>query len=157
MVCFEGVLKLSPLLLGLVVFCGCSQRGELVGAASVDQLNVPDQIAVGFNHHQRNRYQSPISGEWRDGDDIEQMLVQAIELAQHEILVAVQELSTPTIAEALIAAQHRGVTVQVILENNYSTPWTEQTPSQLKSHQRQRWHQLEQLADQNGDGTTTTR
>jgi hypothetical protein len=46
------------------------------------------------------------------------------------------------------------VTVQVILENNYSTPWTEQTPSQLKSHQRQRWHQLEQLADQNGDGTT---
>jgi len=116
----------------------------------VDQLNVPDQIAVGFNHHQRNRYQSPISGEWRDGDDIEQMLVQAIELAQHEILVAVQELSTPTIAEALIAAQHRGVTVQVILENNYSTPWTEQTPSQLKPHQRQRWHQLEQLADQNG-------
>jgi phosphatidylserine/phosphatidylglycerophosphate/cardiolipin synthase-like enzyme len=47
------------------------------------------------------------------------------------------------------------VTVQVILENNYSTPWTEQTPSQLKPHQRQRWYQLEQLADQNGDGTTT--
>jgi len=68
MVCFEDVLKLSPLLLGLVVFCSCSQGGELVGAASVDQLNVPDQIAVGFNHHQRNRYQSPISGEWRDGD-----------------------------------------------------------------------------------------
>jgi hypothetical protein len=76
----EDVLKLSPLLLGLVVFCGCSQRGELVGAASVDQLNVPDQIAVGFNHHQRNRYQSPLSGDWRDGDDIEQMLLRAIEL-----------------------------------------------------------------------------
>ena len=50
------------------------------------------------------------------------MLVQAIEVAQHEILVAVQELSAPRIAEALIAAQHRGVTVRVILENNYSTP-----------------------------------
>jgi phosphatidylserine/phosphatidylglycerophosphate/cardiolipin synthase-like enzyme len=155
MVCFKDVPKFSPLLLGLAVLCGCSQRGQLVGAASVGQLNLPAQIAVGFNHHQHNRYQSPISGEWRDGDDIEQMLVQAIELAQHEILIAVQELSTPTIAEALIAAQHRGVTVQVILENNYSTPWTEQTPSQLKPHQRQRWHQLEQLADQNGDGTTT--
>ena len=155
MVCFEDVLKLSPLLLGLVVLCGCSQRGELVGAASVGVLNLPGQIAVGFNHHQHNRYQSPISGEWRDGDDIEQMLVQAIEVAQHEILVAVQELSAPRIAEALIAAQHRGVTVRVILENNYSTPWTEQTPSQLKPHQRQRWHQLEQLADQNRDGTTT--
>ena len=155
MVCFEDVLKLSPLLLGLAVLCGCSQRGELVGAASVGVLNLPGQIAVGFNHHQHNRYQSPISGEWRDGDDIEQMLVQAIEVAQHEILVAVQELSAPRIAEALIAAQHRGVTVRVILENNYSTPWTEQTPSQLNPHQRQRWHQLEQLADQNRDGTTT--
>ena len=68
---------------------------------------------------------------------------------------AVQELSAPTIADSLIAARRRGVTIQVILENNYSTPWTEQTPSQLKPHQRQRWYQLEQLADQNGDGTTT--
>ena len=153
--CIEDVLKLTPLLLGIAVISGCSQRGQLVGATSVAQLDVPDQIAVGFNHQHHNRYQSPISGEWRDGDDIEQMLVQAIELAQHEILVAVQELSAPTIADALIAARRRGVTVQVILENNYSTPWTEQTPSQLKPHQRQRWYQQEQLADQNGDGTTT--
>ena len=146
----EDVLKLSPILLGLVVLCGCSQRGELVGAASVGVLNLPGQIAVGFNHHQHNRYQSPISGEWRDGDDIEKMLVQAIEVAQHEILVAVQELSAPRIAEALIAAQHRGVPVRVILENNYSTPWTEQTPSQLKPHQRQRCISLNSLRIKTG-------
>ena len=54
----------------------------LIGAASIKQLNVPDAIAVGFNHHQHNRYQSPITGGWRDVDDIEQILVQAIELAQ---------------------------------------------------------------------------
>ena len=48
MVCFEDVLKLSPILLGLVVLCGCSQRGELVGAASVGVLNLPGQIAVGL-------------------------------------------------------------------------------------------------------------
>ena len=81
--------------------------------------------------------------------------MQAIELGQHEIALAVQKLSGPTIADALIAARRRRVTVQVILENNYSTPWTEQTPTQLKPHQRQRWYQGEQLADQNGDGTTT--
>ena len=104
----------------------------LIGAASEKQLNIQDAIAVGFNHQQHNRYQSPITGGWRDGDHIEQILVQAIELAQHEILLAVQELSAPTIADALITARRRGVTVQVILENNYSTPWTEQTPSQLK-------------------------
>ena len=101
------VLKLSPLLLGLAVLCGCSQRGMLIGAASIKQLNVPDAIAVGFNHHQHNRYQSPITRGWRDGDDIEQILVQAIELAQYEILLAVQELSAPMIADALIAAKRR--------------------------------------------------
>ena len=63
MVCFEDVLKLNPLLLGLAVLCGFSQRGELVGAVSVGVLNLPGQIAVGFNHHQHNLYQSPISGE----------------------------------------------------------------------------------------------
>jgi phosphatidylserine/phosphatidylglycerophosphate/cardiolipin synthase-like enzyme len=127
----------------------------LIGATSEKQLNISDAIEIGFNHQQHNRYQSPITGGWHDADDIEQIIVQAIELAQHEILLAVQELSAPTIADALISARRRGVTVQVILENNYSTPWTEQTPSQLKPHQRQRWHQLEQLADQNGVGTTT--
>ena len=149
------MLKLSPLLLGLVVVSGCSQRGELVGAAFGAPTNSPAAIDVGFNHLHHNRYQSPITGEWRDGDDIEQMLVRAIEHGQSEILLAVQELSAPKIAKALIAAKRRGVTVKVILENTYSAPWSEQTPSQLKPHQRQRWHQLEQLADQNGDGTTT--
>ena len=149
------MLKLSPLLVGLVVVSGCSQRGELVGAALGAPTNSPAAIAVGFNHQHHNRYQSPITGDWRDGDDIEQMLVRAIEHGQSEILLAVQELSAPKIAKALIAAKRRGVTVKVILENTYSTPWSEQTPSQLKPHQRQRWHQLEQLADQNGDGTTT--
>ena len=153
--CIEDVLKLTPLLLGIAVISGCSQRGQLVGATSVAQLDVPDQIAVGFNHQHHNRYRSPITGEWRDGDDIEQILVRAIDLAEREILLAVQELSAPTIANALIAAKQRRVNVQVVLENTYSTPWTEQTQSQLKPHQRQRWNQLKQLADQNGDGTTT--
>ena len=79
------VLKLSPLLLGLAVLFGCSQRGLLIGAASIKQLDVPYEISVGFNHQQHNRYQSQLTGGWRDGDDIEQILVQAIELAQHEI------------------------------------------------------------------------
>ena len=144
------MLKLSPLLLGLVVVSNCSQRGELGGPAFGAPLNSPAAIAVGFNHQHHNSYQSPITGDWRDGDDIEQMLLRAIEQGQSEILLAVQELSAPKIAEALIAAKRRGVTVRVILENTYSAPWSKQTPSQLKPHQRQRWHQLEQLADQNG-------
>lgn len=63
MECLEHVLKLSPLLLGLEVLCGCSQRGQLVGAASLGQLNVPKQIALVFNHHQRIRCGDGV--EWR--------------------------------------------------------------------------------------------
>jgi phosphatidylserine/phosphatidylglycerophosphate/cardiolipin synthase-like enzyme len=87
-----------------------------------------------FNHQHHSRYQSPITSDWRDGDDIEQMLVRAIEHGQSEILLVVQELSAPKIAEALIAAKRRGVTVRVILENTYSAPWSEQIPSQVNPH-----------------------
>ena len=38
-----------------------------------------------------------------------------------EVLVAVQELTLPRVAQALIAAKHRGVLVQVMLENKM--PW----------------------------------
>ena len=58
------------------------------------------------------------------------------------MLVAVQELSLPRVAQALIAAKHRGVLVQVILENNYRQAWSEQRPSRLNQRERQRWHQL---------------
>ena len=60
-----------------------------------------------------------MTGEWRNGDDMDAWLIEAIDGATEEVLVAVQELSLPRVAQALIAAKHRGVLVQVILENNY--------------------------------------
>ena len=68
-------------------------------------------------------------GDWRNGDDMEAWLIEAIDGATEEVLVAVQELSLPRVAQALIAAQHRGVLVQVILENNYSRPGVNNRPS----------------------------
>ena len=47
-----------------------------------------------------------------------------IQGADNSLLVAVQELSLPTLARHLIAAHQRGVQVNVVLENNYSTPWS---------------------------------
>ena len=61
----------------------------------------------------------------------------------------------PTLASHLIAAHQLGIQVNVVLENNYSTPWSELQPSQLPKHQRHRWHQLHQLADADVDGITT--
>ena len=41
------------------------------------------------------------------------------------------------------------------LENNYQQAWSEQRASRLNQRERQRWHQLNRLADSNRDGTTT--
>ena len=138
-----------------VVLCsGCSQAGSVVGRAPVD-LAMPEQIGVVFNHNATSRYRSPLTGEWRNGDDLEAWLIAAIDAANKEVLVAVQELSLPRIARALVAAQQRGVRVAVVLENSYSQAWSEQRPSRLKQRDRQRWHQLNRLADSNGDGSTS--
>ena len=69
--------------------------------------------------------------------------------------MAVQELSLPGVAQTLIAAKQRGVHVAVVLENSYSQSWNEQRPSRLNQRDRRRWHQLNRLAENNGDGTTS--
>ena len=143
-------------LVALTIICGgCSLKGRVVGASAPD-LKQSSAIEVLFNHRREAEYRSPLSGQWRRGDDLEQALISAISNARSEVLVAVQELSLPLVAQALIASADRGVNVRVVLENTYSTPWSEQRPAHLPKHQRHRWHQLHRLADRNNDGVTTT-
>ena len=66
--------------------------------------------------------------------------------------MAVQELSLPAVAQALADQHHRGRRVRVVLENTYSTPWSEQHEAELSPHLRSRRRQLLQLADRNHDG-----
>jgi phosphatidylserine/phosphatidylglycerophosphate/cardiolipin synthase-like enzyme len=76
---------------------------------------------------------------------MEAMVVEAINAARQEVLVAVQELSLAGVAEALIARHRQGVTVRVVLENTYSTPWSTQHLADLSPHQRHRQAQLQAL------------
>ncbi|WP_115022538.1 phosphatidylserine/phosphatidylglycerophosphate/cardiolipin synthase family protein [Synechococcus sp. UW69] len=149
------MLKSKLALMAAALLCsGCSQAGSVVGESPA-ALALPNKIDVVFNHNATSRYRSPLTGAWRNGDDLEQWLIAAIDAAHEEVLVAVQELSLPRVAQALIAAKQRGVHVAVVLENNYSTAWSEQRPSRLNQRERKRWHQLNQLADSDGDGTTS--
>ena len=116
------------LMTAALVCGGCSQAGVVVGSAPAE-LAMPDQIDVVFNHNPRSRYRSPLTGKWRNGDDMEAWLIEAIDRSTEEVLVAVQELSHPRIARALIAAQQRGIRVAVVLEDNYRQAWSEQRPS----------------------------
>ena len=65
-------------------------------------------------------------------------IVDAIKGADNSLLIAVQELSLPSLARHLIAAHQLGVHVNVVLEKNYSTPWSDLQPSHLPKHQRHR-------------------
>jgi phosphatidylserine/phosphatidylglycerophosphate/cardiolipin synthase-like enzyme len=137
--CRRGWLALVALAL-----CGCSAQAQLIGLAP-EPLPLPEGISVAFNHNPINRYRSPIDGRWRQGDDLEAFVLEGIAEARQEILVAVQELTLPRIAEALVARQRQGVRVRVVLENNYSTPWSEQHPADLTPRERHRQAQLQAL------------
>ena len=134
-----GWLSLSALLLA-----SCTAQAELLGSPA-EPLPLPGGITVAFNHNANNRYRSPIDHQWRQGDDLEAFLLAGIAAAEEEILVAVQELSLPRIAEALVAKHRQGIRVRVVLENSYSSPWSEQHPAELTPRQRHKRAQLEAL------------
>jgi phosphatidylserine/phosphatidylglycerophosphate/cardiolipin synthase-like enzyme len=129
----------AALLLG-----GCQATAQLSGSAP-SPGPLPPGFAVVFNHNDAQRYRSPITDQWRRGDDLEAFILQGIDDARREILVAVQELSLPRVAEALARRHQEGLTVRVILENTYSTPWSQEHPANLSPHQRTRHNQLEAL------------
>ncbi len=136
--------------LGLAL-SGCSQAGQIIGQPP-EELPLPPGFAVAFNHRADHHYRSPISQAERAGDDLEAMLLKAIDSAKREVLVAVQELSLPRVAEALVAKQRQGVLVRVVLENTYSTPWSQEHVADLSPHLRLRRQQLMALADQDHNG-----
>ena len=145
------LLRHLPLALSPLVLAGCSAAGRILGQ-SPRPLPLPPGITVAFNQRDDAHYRSPISGEMRRGDDLEALLLQTIRSARREVLVAVQELSLPAVAQALAEQQRRGRRVRVVLENTYSTPWSEQHEAELSPHLRGRRRQLLQLADRNHDG-----
>ena len=137
-----------PILLGCA---SCSKVGSVQGNAPTE-LPLPERIQVVFNHRDGARYRSPLHDQWRNGDNLEKFVITAIEKAQQEILVAVQELSLPGIADALVAAKQRGVTVQMVIENSFSQPWGDLHEADLSLHERRRVAHLKMLADRNHDG-----
>ncbi|MBC1261855.1 phosphatidylserine/phosphatidylglycerophosphate/cardiolipin synthase family protein [Synechococcus sp. BSF8S] len=149
----HGVSAWPALLAGVIglALSACSAPARILGSAPAD-LPMPAGVEVAFNHRADRHYISPISGERRNGDDLEQLLLETIERAESDIQVAVQELSLPRVAEALVRRQRQGVRVQVVLENTYSTPFSDQVPTGLSSHQLGRYRQLLALADSDRDG-----
>ncbi len=107
-----------------------------------------------FNHNLASNYREPYRQKIRPGDNLEQIILEAIAQAQSSIDVAVQEFRLPRIAQALGAKHKAGVAVRVILENTYSRPWSEFTPAEvaaLDERDQGRYQEFIALVDQNRD------
>ncbi len=112
-------------------------------------------IQVYMNHNPSNKYREPYRNQIRPGDNLEQVIVEQIQQARSSVEVAVQELRSPLIAQALRDRHQAGVRVQVVIENTYSRPWSSTTPAevqQMDTRMQGRYRENIRLIDRNGDG-----
>ncbi|MEQ9482241.1 phospholipase D-like domain-containing protein [Coleofasciculus sp. F4-SAH-05] len=115
-------------------------------------------VQVYFNHSPSTTYKEPYRLVTRPGDNLEQIIAQAIATAQSTVDVAVQELRLPQIAQALVKRHQAGVRVRVIVENTYNRPWSEvsaQDIANLPRRERDRAQESLRLIDRNNDGKLT--
>ncbi len=108
-------------------------------------------VQVYFNHTESSQYQETLRQQQRNGDNLEQQIVEAISASKSSVVLAVQELRLPKIAQALVERQKAGVKVRVILENTYNRPWSESKPGK-SPREVLRYNELRQLADVDRDG-----
>ncbi|QIZ69733.1 phospholipase D-like domain-containing protein [Oxynema aestuarii] len=144
---------LSPLFL----LSACWTRPPLERLTrSVPPLPQDPAVQVYFNHNPAAEYREPYRDFRRQGDNLEQVIVEAIASAQTQIDLAVQEFRLPEIARALVERHRAGVRVRVIIENTYNRPWSDLSAAEvagLDERDRGRYEEFRQLVDRDDDGT----
>jgi phosphatidylserine/phosphatidylglycerophosphate/cardiolipin synthase-like enzyme len=153
-------LVLAGLSCAVLSLLGCQNHSSTSIAAlkTLPALPQDPNIQAYFNHSEAAEYQEPDRNLKRSGDDLEKILVTAITQAKTDIKIAVQEFRLPRVAKALADRAQAGVTIQVVLENKYSTPYSQFTPDQIETldkRERQRYDDNKALIDGNHDGTLT--
>jgi phosphatidylserine/phosphatidylglycerophosphate/cardiolipin synthase-like enzyme len=146
-----GRAKMLLLWSGLGWVVACDRGGDSIQPLPQDPL-----IQVYFNQSSAARYREPYRQQERAGDNLEQVLIDAILAAQVSIDVAVQEIQLPEVTQALVNRHQAGVKVRVIVENNYRRPLSDYSVAevaQLPLRDQQRHHMFHQWLDQDGDGS----
>ena len=141
------------LLLLILSVTGC--QGVNSDNKTLKPLPQDSFIEVYFNHSQSSEYREPYREKIRKGDNLEQIIIDAISQAKSTIDVAVQELRLPLVARELVKKHQEGVKVRVILENNYSRAWSDFTTQELrklKQRERDKYQEFQKFIDVNEDG-----
>ena len=146
-------IKLLYLFLLILPLTSCQQSKS--DNQTLKPLPQDSSIQVYFNHSQIYDYQEPYRKKIRKGDNLEKIIVDAISQAESTIDIAVQELRLPLIAQALTKKHQAGIKIRVILENNYSRPWSDFTSEelvQLTKREQQKHEEFIKFLDINEDG-----
>ncbi len=139
--------------LGLVVYAVSQLPRSALRIQKLSPLPQYPLIQVYMNHSQAQTYTDPYRNITREGEDLEQIMVDAIRKAKFSIDVAVQEFRLPKLAHALVERKQAGVKVRVVMENTYTQPWHNLSPNSLTDPgMRERYESWKQLVDMNGDG-----
>jgi len=113
-------------------------------------------VQVFFNQQQAAVYTDPYRHIPRYGDDLEQVIIDAISQATTSIDIAVHEFNLPRIAQALRQQAEAGVRVRVILEDTYSQPLRQRNltagAAEGDGYEADKISDLVALVDRNGDG-----
>jgi competence ComEA-like helix-hairpin-helix protein len=115
-------------------------------------------VQVYMNHNPVATYREPYRPQTRLGDNLEQVIIDQIRLAKSSIDIAVQELRSPLIAQALRDRHRAGVRVRLILENTYSRPWSSVTAAEVQqfdARMQERYRENFQLIDHDRNGQLT--
>ncbi|MEM7063666.1 MAG: phospholipase D-like domain-containing protein [Cyanobacteria bacterium P01_B01_bin.77] len=150
---------LLALTLGSLSLVGLGWQQRWHQGAQSPQLPQDPNIQVFFNYRQASRYDEPYRRVRRSGDNLEQVLVEAIAQASTSIDIAVQEFNLPQIAEALIGKAQAGISIRIILENQYSDEWSQHSATWIRQqddHSRGKYENLFAFGDINGDGHLST-
>jgi phosphatidylserine/phosphatidylglycerophosphate/cardiolipin synthase-like enzyme len=143
--------------IGLLLFVGVSSQFHSEATLpTLDPLPQDPYIRAYFNQNQAATYTDPYRNITRHGDNLEQVVIDAIAMAQSSIDIAVHEFSLPGIAHALSEQKAAGVEIRVVVENTYSTPMAERgnpaAIAQLDEHYEAKANDLYAFIDTNQDG-----
>ena len=116
-------------------------------------------IQVYFNNSESSEYRESYRQKTRLGDDLEKQIVDTISQAKSTIDIAVQQLRLPKVAQILAQKQKDGVKIRLILESNYSRPWSSFTSAEiakLGKREKERYQDFQKFVDLNQDHQITS-
>jgi phosphatidylserine/phosphatidylglycerophosphate/cardiolipin synthase-like enzyme len=143
--------------IGVAIFCGYLFwfRSSAKTPEHLPSLPQDESIQVYFNHDQSANFTEPYRQKTRPGTDLAAKLIAAIDSAQTQIDIAVQEFQLPHIAQALAAKSQAGIKVRVILEQKYSRSLSELTVAEidgLTQREQEHYQEYQRLVDIDRDG-----